>query len=324
MIDVEAKEYEGLFVAGARAVGKYEETEDFTLSNTQAIAHRGDHRRFPENSILAFEGAVNTGAEAIETDLHLSKDGVVMISHDATTKRCFGVDRKIIDCDSQYLKTLRTLKAPYVSMPTLEEVLKYFCEPAVKHMWLLLDIKMDNDPNQVMTAIAATVHKVNSGGVSFWGRRIVLGCWAPSFIPLCEKYLPGFPIVCQGASIDHAKEFLKYENVGFNMLWPVMTSNRGKKFMEHIKDMGRDLFVWTINNQSTMKWAIQTKEIDGICTDDPVKFIKLRKEYGKTWAGGAQPKISRLYAAFWRSIAALYASWFFTLVLLRTRMEIEK
>jgi phosphatidylglycerol phospholipase C len=69
-------------------------------------------------------------------------------------------------------------------MPTLEEVLKYFCEPAVKHMWLLLDIKMDNDPNQVMTAIAATVHKVNSGGVSFWGRRIVLGCWAPSFIPV--------------------------------------------------------------------------------------------------------------------------------------------
>ena len=47
----------------------------------QVIAHRGYKAKYPENSIQAFEAAVEAGAQALETDLHLSKDGVVVLSH---------------------------------------------------------------------------------------------------------------------------------------------------------------------------------------------------------------------------------------------------
>jgi len=47
----------------------------------QAIAHRGYKAKFPENTMGAFKGAVEVGAHAIETDIHLSKDGVVVLSH---------------------------------------------------------------------------------------------------------------------------------------------------------------------------------------------------------------------------------------------------
>jgi phosphatidylglycerol phospholipase C len=47
----------------------------------QAIAHRGYKAAHPENSMGAFVGAVEVGAHAIETDIHLSKDGVVVLSH---------------------------------------------------------------------------------------------------------------------------------------------------------------------------------------------------------------------------------------------------
>jgi len=47
----------------------------------QAIAHRGHKAAFPENSMGAFRAAVEVGAHAIETDLHLSRDGVVVLSH---------------------------------------------------------------------------------------------------------------------------------------------------------------------------------------------------------------------------------------------------
>ena len=47
----------------------------------QAIAHRGYTAKYPENSIRAFEDAVEAGAHALETDLHLTKDGVVVLSH---------------------------------------------------------------------------------------------------------------------------------------------------------------------------------------------------------------------------------------------------
>jgi glycerophosphoryl diester phosphodiesterase len=47
----------------------------------QAIAHRGYKAKYPENTMSAFTEAVRIGAHAIETDIHLSKDGVVVLSH---------------------------------------------------------------------------------------------------------------------------------------------------------------------------------------------------------------------------------------------------
>lgn len=47
----------------------------------QAIAHRGYKAAYPENSMAAFVAAVEIGAHAIETDLHISRDGVVVLSH---------------------------------------------------------------------------------------------------------------------------------------------------------------------------------------------------------------------------------------------------
>lgn len=47
----------------------------------QVVGHRGFKGKYPENSLSAFKGAVESGTDAIELDLALSKDGVVVISH---------------------------------------------------------------------------------------------------------------------------------------------------------------------------------------------------------------------------------------------------
>jgi tubulin gamma len=47
----------------------------------QAIAHRGYKAKFPENTMGAFKGAVEVGADGLETDLHLTRDSVVVLSH---------------------------------------------------------------------------------------------------------------------------------------------------------------------------------------------------------------------------------------------------
>ena len=47
----------------------------------QAIAHRGYKAKHPENTMGAFKGAVAVGTDAIETDIHLSRDGKVVLSH---------------------------------------------------------------------------------------------------------------------------------------------------------------------------------------------------------------------------------------------------
>lgn len=51
------------------------------LKLPQTIAHRGYKAAYPENTLAGFKAAVDIGAHALETDLHLSKDKVVVLSH---------------------------------------------------------------------------------------------------------------------------------------------------------------------------------------------------------------------------------------------------
>lgn len=47
----------------------------------QIVAHRGYKAKFPENTLLAFKNAITFGAHGLETDVHLTKDNVVVLSH---------------------------------------------------------------------------------------------------------------------------------------------------------------------------------------------------------------------------------------------------
>ncbi len=57
-------------------------------------------------------------------------------------KRCFGEDKKIIDCDWSYIETLRTLAEPHEAMPRLRDLLEYLSDPVLEDIWILLDIKV--------------------------------------------------------------------------------------------------------------------------------------------------------------------------------------
>ncbi|MBO5925838.1 MAG: glycerophosphodiester phosphodiesterase [Clostridia bacterium] len=86
------------------------------------IAHRGLHGGdIPENSMLAFERAVDNGYN-IELDVHITLDGVVVVFHDDTLTRVCGVDKKIADCTKPELDNY-TLANTDLHIPTLVEVL---------------------------------------------------------------------------------------------------------------------------------------------------------------------------------------------------------
>ncbi|MCI6039039.1 MAG: glycerophosphodiester phosphodiesterase, partial [Clostridiales bacterium] len=50
----------------------------------KVYAHRGASAQYPENTMLAFEKAVEMGVDGIETDVHLSRDGQLVLCHDET------------------------------------------------------------------------------------------------------------------------------------------------------------------------------------------------------------------------------------------------
>ena len=88
-------------------------------------AHRGLHdikKGIPENSLAAFEAAVENGY-GVELDVQLSKDGRVMVFHDADLQRACGVSGRIEDYDYDEIKKLR-LFGTDEGIPLFSEVLK--------------------------------------------------------------------------------------------------------------------------------------------------------------------------------------------------------
>jgi glycerophosphoryl diester phosphodiesterase len=78
--------YPGTHILRAHRAESYYREEHLTArrrrSAPERISHRGAHQSHPENSIAAFERAIELGADGIELDVHATRDGVVVVHHD--------------------------------------------------------------------------------------------------------------------------------------------------------------------------------------------------------------------------------------------------
>lgn len=70
------------------------------------IAHRGASAFAPENTFAAFRRAIADGADGIELDVRLSKDGVPVVFHDATLQRLAGIERRAADLTAAELREI--------------------------------------------------------------------------------------------------------------------------------------------------------------------------------------------------------------------------
>ena len=93
-------------------------------------AHRGASRELPENTMRAFRRALELGADALETDVHVTHDGVIVVSHDPDGARIFGQAARIADSSWAEVRAW--------GMPSLEEVVTSF--PGVP---INVDLKID-------------------------------------------------------------------------------------------------------------------------------------------------------------------------------------
>ncbi len=96
-------------------------------SSVLVVAHRGDWRYAPENSIAAIEHAIAVGVDVVELDLQLTKDSVLLVMHDATLNRTTTGKGKVSDWPLDSIRTLKLKNGCGIrtkhGVPTLEEAL---------------------------------------------------------------------------------------------------------------------------------------------------------------------------------------------------------
>jgi glycerophosphoryl diester phosphodiesterase len=108
------------------------------MTRTLAIAHRGFSARYPENTLTAYRAAVRAGADIVESDARLSKDGIVWSCHDATLARLTGDSRAVGDLTSEELAAIVLPGAERLT--TLSDVLARIAPDRP----VLIDVKTDS------------------------------------------------------------------------------------------------------------------------------------------------------------------------------------
>jgi glycerophosphoryl diester phosphodiesterase len=238
-------------------------------------AHRGAAAELPENTLPAFRRALEVGADAIETDAHLTRDGHVVLAHDADGARCAGVPRRLRACT---LAEVRSWNAGHASgegarfvIPLLDEVLAEL--PGVP---LNVDIK-DHDPHAARavvdvvrrrraqdrvllasfdTGTLRTVRRLGYEGVTGLGQTEVLG-----LILLPGRALRRFPPAGKAAQLP-----LRAGPVALDT----------PAFVAKVHALGLSLHYWTINDPAEAERLIALGA-DAIMTDDPARLAPVFK-----------------------------------------------
>ncbi|KAI5291782.1 hypothetical protein KEM54_000018 [Ascosphaera aggregata] len=245
----------------------------------QTVAHRGYKGQCPENSMLAFEMGVKAGANALECDMHLSKDGVVVVNHDNTIKRCHGVDRKVIDCDWDYLSTLKSIAEPHVAIPRLSDLLQWLAVPEREHIWVYVELKLHDDAGALVKGVSDVLASVPSTPSRPWNTRIMLGIWTANYLSHIERYLPTYTISLLTPSLTYASCFLSIPQItSFSVNFFLLYSPAGSKFLADAHAAGKAVYAWTVNKPRVMNAAIRSN-LDGVVTDEVDMYVKIREEW---------------------------------------------
>ena len=218
----------------------------------RVYAHRGASLEFPENTLPAFRRAVELGADALETDAHVTADGVLVLSHDPDGARVFGDPRRIAECTFEEVRAW--------GAPSLEELVEEF--PGVP---INVDLKVEaaalavatlrrlHAEEQVLLASfrSSTLRRVRAlgyRGSTSLGRSEV--AWLLSLPAVAQRG----PLACPGRAAQLPTPLAQP--------WVVARCHA----------LGLRVDYWTVNDVAQARMLL-SMGADGIMTDDPARIV---------------------------------------------------
>ena len=239
---------------------------------TKVIAHRGSKGTHPENTLLAFQEAVAVGAEGIELDVHLTKDGQLAVIHDETLTRTTNGQGEVRDYT---LEELQQFDAgswfdpafAQAKIPSFPEVLALLEGLSFRGL-LNIEIKTDvhdypGIEEQVVAAMAAQNWSFDYMYSSFNFQTLVkVQQLAPT---IAKAYI---------METEAAKIATGLTNVFIDSLHPKITWVM--KQGEQIEQVGKNLRPWTVNQESQFDFCFR-HQLAGFHTDFPEKALRYRE-----------------------------------------------
>ena len=237
------------------------------------FAHRGYSEKYPENTMIAFEKAIEFGAKAIECDVQLTKDNKLVVTHDENIKRCTGIDGMVKDFSLEELKRFdfsykdKFKDANFESIPELKDLL-ILC----KNNDILLNIELKNSEIFYENLEELTLNEVEK----YANPELILysSFNHESVEKLINMGVSAVPLLSEEKS--NLTEFLsvmkaKGVHPGLDVLNEVMENQ-----IKALKQLGYFINIYTINDIETAK-ELKALNVDGIFTDKCFDMLEALK-----------------------------------------------
>lgn len=241
------------------------------------IGHRGAAGHAPENTLAAFRIGLGLGAEGVECDVHMSRDGRIVVIHDPTVERTTNGEGRVGELTFEELRALDAgswfdARFSGERIPSLDELFELLSETERSSgvsRWLFIELKHGNDvypgiEEALVLAIAGSGRMERIAVISFDHRAIArIQAMAPSLRtgvlydarPLDSAALAQ---AAQAGWIGPAVKWVDAEEVA------------------RARQAGLEVFVWTANQEAAMRRMIALG-VSAVGSDYPDRLLAIRE-----------------------------------------------
>jgi len=252
------------------------------------LGHRGASAVAPENTLAAFSRAISDGADGIEFDVRLSRDGVPVVIHDATLKRTGLIDRPVsqltaqelqqIDVGSWFAHKKQSAKQSYAAekLPLLTQVFELFRASSAA---LYLEMKCDSDEGGELAAEVARLTRESQ-----MTERVVVESFDLSGIAAIKRIDSGIrtaalfePKLSRPLSMVRRLKLTDLAlGVGADEI-ALHHTLAGIRVVEKAKRAGLEIVVWTVDDPVWISRA-RSLGIKALIANDPAAMLRQRNE----------------------------------------------
>tara|TARA_Y100000590_G_scaffold55849_1_gene58478 strand:+ start:5510 stop:6268 length:759 start_codon:yes stop_codon:yes gene_type:complete len=246
------------------------------------IAHRGSSEYFPENTIAAFDHALELGFNFLELDIHLTLDNVLIVMHDSEVDRTSDGSGPINQMSLQQIKNLDAgswFEGPVVlneiqRVPTLEEILQRYSNQAHIHIEIKSgeDIlpsilhKMLLDTNWISEGVISNPSNVPGVSILSFDQDQLIRTKA-----VMPEVSHGLLVV---EATDRDIEFCSLN--GFEGLFPHVRTV-SKNFIDMATDRGLYVGVWGVENKQDLE-KVYSMGVHGVTVNDLIEASRILDE----------------------------------------------
>ena len=230
---------------------------------TKVWAHRGASAYAPENTLEAFQLAADMGADGVELDVQLSKDGQLVVFHDETIDRVSDGRGWVGDYTLEELKRFHCNKThpeyAQAHISTLEEVYEL-----LKPLGLEINVEIKTGVHFYPGIEEKLVQLEQSMGMH---GKIIYSSFNHYSVMKIREYDPTAKVGL--LYVDGFQDVPGYaEKLGADALHPVFYNLQYEGFLEACREKKLLLHVWTVNDEEAMRYLVQ-EGVDAIITNKP-------------------------------------------------------